>query len=566
MTDIAALSFNIDTSNVPPAVDHLNKLSDAADHVRASTRFLVGSVSDSNQALQQLASSGRASLSSFIQISENLDVVTARLTALRAAAADTIGTLGGQGLSQALTMFQQQFAAMATVFGTSTAQLEAFNKQAEYLSLNSYQVTSALQRITQAQQNMTPYGQAIRGELNQEGISVNNDPSAILRKVQEYYASHQNSQQALNVLQSIVGPLDPTTAAAFQNQGYKTVAQRRQEFIGQTLDQQASGTSDRAAGLGYQNQYNAAAYQDGRSYLGISATEDPSGKSRQAFIESMTRRIAIDEKNKSDNADQEQKLLALLKGAQPGSQNAIAAESQYAILNPNDPTARSMMSLSGRMSLDGSPISGTPSWYERFTDKNFQNANANYIGNAYDARRANVGHNGFGIEGAFEDFALNTDQITDSYANRLGLYNGPPAAGAGGRILHRGRGGVGYYTDGSMSALFGAPGMPTQAALAAGANETQQQMQSDALVGSQFGFSGFGEALNAGISATNINAPGINSTRAILTRLLGPRYGSAAGGHLADQQAAEQSFIANNASSPGFDQVQGLLRQSAWAL
>jgi hypothetical protein len=541
VTDIASLSFNIDTSNVPPATNDLDRLSDSAEKVRASTRFLVSDFSNTNDALQQLATSGRASLASFVAISQDLDGITARLGAMRQAAADTIGTLGGSNMSAALTTFQQQFATMATLFGTSAAQLEAFNKQAEYLGMNSYQVTAALQRITQAQQNMTPAGAAIRQALNQEGISTNQDASQIIQQAQSYYAGHAQSQQAYDTLQLLLGPQDPATATALRYQGYRTIASRRQEFIAQTLDQQGAQTGQVASDIEYRNRYNRDAYNDGSQYLSYRAQTDLDGSGRNAFIQAITRQIAADQKSNPGNVSQEQQMLATLQAAQAGSQNAISAESQFAIMNPNNPLARSALTSYGRRELLSNPLSGQPSWYDRFTDSSYQANNRNYIGAAYDDARANVGPGFLGIPGFLRDTALNTDETTASIANRLGLYTGPSGSGT--------------QSAGFFSRLFGAPGLPGGAGpKPIGAVENAALYRQDANTAAQFGYGGFNDVAGAIDALAQLQSTGPGSDLSRLQQLFGNPEGSA----IIGQQIGAASYTAANAARPGFDQLQQL--------
>jgi hypothetical protein len=555
MTDVASLSFQIDTSQVPPAVDQLNKLTEASDKVRGSTRFLVSSFGDSSEALMQLASTGRASLASFVQISENLDTITSRLSALRIAAADTIGTLAGQGLTSALTTFQQQFDAMSTLFGTSAAQLEAFNKQATYLGMNSYQVTSALQRITEAMQNMTPAGQAIRGLLNMEGISTSQNAGQILQQVVQYASSHQQSQQAYNTLQAITGPIDPATYAALMNQPYRTIAQRRQEFIGQTLDVQGSQAAQIGTELEFRNQYNRDAYSDEAGYLRYAVRNDRTAGSRDSLIQIIQRQIDADKKSGSLNVPQEQEILATLQGAQPGSPNAISAEAQFAIMNPNNPFSRSALTPYANQELAGNPMTGLPAWWQRFTDKGYQADNQNYIAAAYDRARGNVDPGFLGIPGAFKDFALNTDELTDIYANRLGLFHFPDSS-SDDPVRHRGRNGVTYYTDPSLSSAFGAPKLPITGDTDKpfGSADRLQQDQSDAAIAQQFGYGGFSQELAAQSNVINLQSSGPNSYGVQLGRLFGQPEGTA----ILNQQIGAQQFIAGNAARPGFDQLQQL--------
>lgn len=606
MTDIASLSFNIDTSQVPPATDSLDKLSTAADKVRASTRFLVSNFSSTNDAIQQLATSGRASLASFVQISQNLDDITARLQALRGAAADTIGTFGGNGMASALTSFQQQFTAMATLFGTSAAQLEAFNKQAQYLQLNAYQVTSALQRITEAQQNMTPAGQAIRQALNLEHINMNGNPSDILRQVQAYYASHQNSQFAANTLQEILGPIDPATMAAFRYQPYRSIGTQAQFQSSQHFDTLAAQVQNQNAGLQYTNQMASAQYKD----LNRNFSIDSNGVDREKLIREMELTVQRERQaGEKNRAARDQKLLDTYRNGRFGSEDSINAGAQFDALHPWNHVSlldRTFSgfgellgeSLPGAGDIGGANAAGTPTWLQRIGSKSIHDAYASQINDLKIAQEhragmfdgvgigaaggalagaaggalvagpvgAVVGAVGGAINGAVSGGIFGQNWGADATAmwrnglNDVGLY-GRKLNTDGPLQKHVGRNGEIYYTHGWSLGIAQSPA-DQNANLPLGANEVLQQDTAAAQMAQQFGYNGFSEALTAKSNATSLAAGGPNSARAQMERLFGTTsLGAGAGDAIINQQIGMQQYLAQNAVMPGFDQMQGLLGQ-----
>jgi hypothetical protein len=515
MTDVASLSFNIDTSNVPPAVQNLDQLADATDKVSARTRFLISSSGDANTALTQLATSGRASLASFEQISQNLDQVTGRLNAMRAAVADTVGTLQNNGLSAALTGMQQQFDAMSQLFGSSAAQLEKFNQQAQYLGMNAYQVTSALQRITEAQQNMTPAGQGLRQGLAREGISTAGDPSDILRQIVAYTASHQQSQQAFQTFQGFVGPTDPATYARLMNPPYHTMQQQNQMANQATLGYEASRVAQFTATMQYQSQFNREKYQDMHANFLF-------GQGRTDLADDMEKTAARDRASgKTGEYTNDMRNLDVFRKAGEGSVNSVDAAGSFLYEHPDDPQNRQHRTITGLMNYASQPTGGgIPTWSARYNDRQLQDANQNQIQADYDAKEDNVGF--WNVSGHVRD---EDARSLDTIKNRFGFYYDKHD----------------YRTSKQT-----------------GANEQYFMDQNSAGIAAQMGYGGYQEQLTAQNNIQNLRDTGSNSFMDQLTQ----RVGTIEGGQLRAQQLDTQNYISANAANPGFDQLQQLNAQN----
>jgi hypothetical protein len=581
MTDVASLSFNIDTSNVPPAVQNLDQLADATDKVSARTRFLISSSGDANTALTQLATSGRASLASFEQISKDLDQVTGRLNAMRAAVADTVGTLQNNGLSAALSGMQQQFDAMSQLFGSSAAQLEKFNQQAQYLGMNAYQVTSALQRITEAQQNMTPAGQGLRQGLLREGISTAGDPSDILRQIVAYTASHQQSQQAFQTFQGFVGPTDPATYARLMNQPYHTIQQQNQMSNLATLGYEASRVAQSTATTQYQNQFNREKYDDMNANFSFgSRSINPFRTDRKDLIDDMEKTAARDRASgKTGEYTNDMRNLDVFRQADLGSVNYVNSAGSFLNEHPGD-FKQNMLNrtFTGLMNYASQPDGGgIPSWYARFKDRQLQDNNQNRIHANYETKEDNIGSWDIGGHVRDED-----SRSLDTIKNRLGLYHDrdpyqqslydkqrdlelrqqvaaqTTAAGRGSWLS-------GYVPKDNQAAIAAdqksindlmAGGDPTNKK-DVGANEQYFMDQNSAGIAAQVGNSGYQEQLSAGNNIINLLDKGPKSYIDQLTQ----RVGSKEAMQVRNQELATQSYISAQAATPGFDQLQQLKAQ-----
>ncbi|WP_051657300.1 transglycosylase SLT domain-containing protein [Acidiphilium angustum] len=265
--DIASLSFQVDPGNISQAVNQLNQLTDASKHVRASTQFMVTSVSSTASALTELASSGRASLQAFVSISQNLDVVTQKLDALRMAASRLQSGFSGNTLAMGLSSMQRNMSSMAEFFSTTSTAMEQFNRQAQYLHMNSAQTASALQRIGSAMAGVTPGGQALRHVLVSEGVNLNQSAAGVLRQFTQIQGRTRNSVGKLNAEEAIFGPMSPGMQTEMNYEPYRTVQQRLQFQMAQRFGQRSEKREMQTARENWHLQQGVRQYADTSKYV-----------------------------------------------------------------------------------------------------------------------------------------------------------------------------------------------------------------------------------------------------------------------------------------------------------
>jgi hypothetical protein len=264
---IASLSYQVDPGNIQQAISQLDQLNDSTKHLRASTQFMVTSVSNTASALTQLASSGRASLSSFISIAQNLDVVTQKLEALRLATSRVQSGFAGNNLAMGLSQMQRQMSSMAEFFGTTATAMEQFNRQAQYLHMNAGQTTAALQRIGSAVDGTTAQGQAYRQILTRNGVNLNQTSDEILAQFVRIMGRERNSTSKLSTEQAILGPITPGLQTSINSEPYRTVQQQNMFRESQEFGVQAGRREMQVARMTRQQQQDARAYNDLSQYV-----------------------------------------------------------------------------------------------------------------------------------------------------------------------------------------------------------------------------------------------------------------------------------------------------------
>lgn len=266
--DVASLSFNVQPGNVQQATQQLNQLGDSARHVRASTQFLVTSVSSTSSALTELASTGRASLATFLSISQHLDTVTQRMEALRVAASRLQSGFAGNTLSGSLSTMQRQFSALSQYFSMSAKALEDFNRQAQWLHMNSAQTTAAAQRIGEAMNPLTANGMAERQILREAHINMRGTPAQVLARVQHYIADMRAGPTKTIFAQSGgMGPLSAQQLERLTYEPYRTLEQRFLLERAQRYAHQSETRERNTALLNWNDTQTARRYRDLSRYV-----------------------------------------------------------------------------------------------------------------------------------------------------------------------------------------------------------------------------------------------------------------------------------------------------------
>jgi hypothetical protein len=268
MTDVASLAFSIDTNQLAQANQQLSQFDQTNQRVRASTQFLVTALESSNSAITQLAASSRASLASFEAISANLDTMTMKLEALRRAVAGVTEGFKGMMVGNTFMQTQQGFQGMAALFGTTSTQLEAFNRRAQYAGLAPYQSTAALQRFGLMEQATSASSIFLRQQAAANGITMGagTSPTQSLNQLLRMLPMLRNDQASYQFAQQYLGPLDPMSYERLRNEPYFTRQQQMTMRYQQHYGERASNLSAILSARMFRNERDMAHYQDLNKY------------------------------------------------------------------------------------------------------------------------------------------------------------------------------------------------------------------------------------------------------------------------------------------------------------
>lgn len=244
-TDVAALSFAINSSQVVTAAQSLDGLKTSSDGVQDSydklterSQRFIAVARDMGESISQMRRQ-------FQDTSQSLDGLLASLDQARAKLDGT------QASFAALSDAAGHVTALGSSFGVTSQALEAFSAQSSMLGLSAGQTTLALQRITEALQNQTLAGQQVRQEIQGLGIDLAglgaNDSAGVLASVVSRLRTTQDGLGKYQTESSILGVTDPNALYTLNNADYVPVSQRREIAYRQSAQRQIGSTTDLVA-------------------------------------------------------------------------------------------------------------------------------------------------------------------------------------------------------------------------------------------------------------------------------------------------------------------------------
>jgi methyl-accepting chemotaxis protein len=244
-SDVAALSFAIDSSPVVTAAQALDQLrassdqvTDAHDRLIERSQRYIAVARDMGESIAQMRRQFTDTAQSIDGMLDSLDAARAKLDGTRESFA---------ALSDATGHVQ----ALGEQFGVGAAGIEAFSSQAALLGLSAGQTTLALQRITEALQNQTLAGQQVRAQIQGLGVDLagltSNDAGSVLGTVVSRLRGTADGIGKYQTESSILGVTDPNTLYGINNQDYIPVETRRQISLAQRAQRQNSATYGQVA-------------------------------------------------------------------------------------------------------------------------------------------------------------------------------------------------------------------------------------------------------------------------------------------------------------------------------
>jgi len=223
MTDIAALSFSI---NSEPARDARRNL----DEMRSAARDAAQQAQDMSRGFERSMETTKAFTAGITDFAKSTREAATGIEAL----VDRVNklALATSGLSGPLKELQQAYGQLegaAKVFGTTAAGLEAFSRQARQVGLDGQETVNALRRIQQALEGITAEGRQARAVLESYGVAVaglgRGDADRVLRDFVSRSRLYQDDAMSRADIQSVLGPMSGEGFAALANPAYRTIEQ-----------------------------------------------------------------------------------------------------------------------------------------------------------------------------------------------------------------------------------------------------------------------------------------------------------------------------------------------------
>jgi hypothetical protein len=260
MTDLASLSFSIDSSQAKQASDTLTAMALAAAQANTSQKDLAQTSAAFSQSLQQQLQAMTMWQFGLQQAGSALQLMITQMHAWQ----DVMGTS-----TTATNSFRDslnQVIAVATTFGQSAAGFETFVNQANRLKLAADQIPQALQRISAATENQTPFGMQVRQVAQSYGTIVPqggyDQAGDVLQSFVANAGQYRDTMQKLRDIQTVLGPMDAQSIRQLQRLDYVPIATQQARNYAQSYNVQADRTAQFVDQQTYQNNQFAAQYAD----------------------------------------------------------------------------------------------------------------------------------------------------------------------------------------------------------------------------------------------------------------------------------------------------------------
>lgn len=224
MSETAALSFTIDSSQAVTATEHLDRLIKAASGASTASKSLATSSTDSTQALRELTQQAVMLDSTLRQAGTGVEGLIERVRSLNR----EVGTF--QATSRDMQTAMGQLRAAADLFGTSAAGLDRYAAASRAIGQNSYEMVQGLQRIQQALEGTTIAGERARQVLRNYGIETEGkrpeDAGQVLTQFRDRIRALAPDSRRNDEIFAVLGQQSIATMAAFNSDTYRTEEQR----------------------------------------------------------------------------------------------------------------------------------------------------------------------------------------------------------------------------------------------------------------------------------------------------------------------------------------------------
>lgn len=245
MTDVAALSFSIDSSQAREARRNLDEMRsasrDAAAQAAEMARGFERSMESTRGFRGEITQFGTAAR----EAGNSLDALIERVNRLAAASS---------GLSGPLKELQQAYGLLegtGRMFGTTAQGIESFSRQARQIGLDSQETVNALRRIQSALEGVTAEGRTARTVLESYGVTMaglgRNDADRVLRDFVARTRTFRDDAGTRGDIAAVMGPMSPEAFAAMASPAYRTIEQQARGE--REREQQRIGAAQRDASI-----------------------------------------------------------------------------------------------------------------------------------------------------------------------------------------------------------------------------------------------------------------------------------------------------------------------------
>ena len=226
-TDIAGLSFAIDSGPVVNATAELDKLARQAAVTGTSARDFATTTTDARRALQDLAQQATLNEAALRQTGQGLDGLLGKIQNL------SREVTAFQATTKDLTTALGQLRATGDLFGTSAVGIDNFVRASRSIGQTSYETVNALQRITQALEGTTVAGERARRVLREYGVETEgrgtDQGGQVLREFVTRLRQTRPDSLRNDDVAAVLGQQSIETLATINNPAYQTIEQRRRQ-------------------------------------------------------------------------------------------------------------------------------------------------------------------------------------------------------------------------------------------------------------------------------------------------------------------------------------------------
>jgi len=226
-TDIAQLSFAIDSSQAAQATRNLEGMKAAAAGVTEGQRKLDQALQDGRRSVVDYGEKAALLTSSLTAVHSALDGVVERANKATGALRDSASAMGE------FQTAMRGLDGLARSFEMSASGLEGYARSARQAGLASNETLTALQNIQAAFEGVTAKGQQARAVLENYGLSVRgldrNQAGNVMTQFISRMQTFADDPQRLRDAMTVMGPLGADTVTRLSYPDYRSTEQQRRE-------------------------------------------------------------------------------------------------------------------------------------------------------------------------------------------------------------------------------------------------------------------------------------------------------------------------------------------------